>query len=175
MANSQPSRLEVVTSGVDAHPVNRRAARRALRSRETLTGNPLSMDVVYTQRIMLLQESKEEEFKKRIMDYTDKMLNDERFGVVFFKARVFSNKSVVQERGDSGSDGDDQDDQSGVGYVLHFHLFAEEYLTEKKVRMIKTDLLPKVLIASDGEPLAELASAELTVHEDTNFRKPVYV
>ena len=173
MADPQSSRLEVVESGGDVYPVNRRAARKELRRRETLTGNPLSMDVVYMQRIVLLQESKGEEFKKRIIEYADKMLNDEKFGIVFFKARVFSSESV--EREDSSSLRGDGDDRSGVGYVLHFHVFAEEYLTEKKMQTIKDEFLPKVLVASDGEPLAELASTELTVHEDTNFRKPVYV
>ena len=167
MADFKASEMELVSGG-DIDPDDPEAVKRELRRRETVKGNTLCIDIIYMQRFILLQESKEEEFVAKLSGkdgYTHKMLNDEKFGIVFFKARVFSNKRVKHRIGDS---------RQGVEYIMHFHAFAEEYLTDEKVHMIKVEFLPPLLTSSDGEPLAELLSTELNIHEDTKTRKPVY-
>ena len=138
--------------------------------RETVEENPLSIDVIYLQRFTLLQRNKASEFKQSVLKYVNSLLNDEKFGIVFFKARIFSNREVNPE--DSLRVGDNP---SEVEYLLHFHAFAEEYLTDEKVRMIKFNFLPQLLKDSNGEPLAKLTATELIIHEDTDFRSPVYV
>ena len=89
MAHEDASELTPLRGG-DTEPSDPKAVRKRLRRRETVTGNPLSIDVIYAQRLTLLQPSKEEEFQRRIKKYADDMLNNEQFGVVFYKAREYS-------------------------------------------------------------------------------------
>ena len=168
MAEESATKLEPVESG-DIYPSDPEKVKKELRRRETVTGNPLSLDVIYTQRLTLLQPTAADDFKQRILKYTDDMLNDAQFGIVFFKARIFSNKDVEREKlvRVEGT-------RPAVDYVLHFHAFAEDYLTDEKVDMIKSTFLPRLLNDSNDQPLAELTSTELIIHEDTKCRKPVY-
>ena len=163
MSDVHASEIEMAGSS-EIHP------EAELRRRDTVKNNQLSIDIIYLQRFKLLQNSKASEFKQSVLKYVNSLLNDEQFGIVFFKARIFSNREVNPE--DSLRVGDSH---PGVEYVLHFHAFAEESLTDEKVRMIKLKFLPQLLNDSNGEPLAVLTATELIIHEDTDFRSPVYV
>ena len=154
---------------VEIEPADPEAVRRELRRRETLTGNPLALDIIYSQRFTLHKESGKKEFKENILLYADRMLNDQDFGIVFFKARVFSNTNVKRET--AIRFGDDP----GKEYVLHFHAFAEDFLTDAKVQQIEEVFLPILLTGANGEQLAKLESTDLIIHKDTSLRKPVYM
>ena len=167
MASLEAGSMEELASGVNIFPSE---ARMKLIRRESVTDNPLTRDVIYTQRFILHDEDKREDFLRNVHDYIGKMLNDEKFGIVFFKARVFSNKHI------NDKDALPADDKPVVDYRLDFHTFAEENLTDTKVRTIKEEFLPRLLLSSTGDskPLAKLKSTDIITHEDTSLRKPRY-
>lgn len=137
-------------------------------SQKDFTGNELANDVIYMQHFKVLDNTKKAEFKKRILAYTNRLLNDANFGIVFYKVRIFSNCHVKHE--DSIRIGDTQ---LCVEYVVHFHTFAVECLTSDKVAEIEHKFVPH-LLEDEGEKIAELTETKLIIHEDTSLRKPVY-
>ena len=145
------------------------AVRRELRSQETLTGNVLATDVIYIQHFTLLDADYRAEFKERIHEYADKMLNNKKFGIVFFKAQIFSNVNVKREASISVGD------VPGKEFVVHFHAFAENFLTEDKLQMIDTDFLPLLLTGCSNKQIAKVVSTDIVTLTSSSHRKPVYM
>ncbi len=140
-----------------------------VKRRETLTGNRLTIDSIYLQQFKVLDQAHKEEFKRNIETYSGKLLNDPQFGLVFYKAHVFSNSNVkVTESILAG------DEDPSLQYILHFHAFDVEFLTEDKVKQIEERYLPQ-LLNSNGQPIAKLIETKVMIHEDTDIRKPAYV
>ncbi len=135
---------------------------------DSLKNNSLAIDAIFMQEVRVLEQNKVKEFKESITTYANKLLNDQKFGIVFYKAHIYSNSDVKQE--DSIRIGDMQ---PNVEYILHFHTFAVEYLTKDKVQEIQQHYLPD-LLDSEGHRIAEVTDTKLVVHEGTDHRKPVY-
>ena len=143
--------------------------KKALRRQETLTGNPLSVDVIYMQRFELLADSQESEFEEKVENYAKELLNDDAIGIVFFKVRIFTNKGVKNE--DSIRVGDQNLKRE---YILHFHAFSVEYLTKTKVDKIGQKW-KDTLKDGNGQELATLKETQLMIHNKTFPRKPTYM
>lgn len=144
------------------------AVRRKLRRRETVTDNPLAIDMIYAQRFTVLRKSDEDVFMQKLTQYAERLLSDAHIGIVFFKAEIFSNANVKQKTlrcvGDACK----------TEFAVTLHTFAEECLTESKVKIIEDQYLPSLINGSSGKPVAKLMSTDLVTHHDTMFRKPVY-
>lgn len=155
--------LEIVTDPSSASVTSKQ------HRRETVVGNVLALDTIYIQQFTFLDDKYSPEFNKNVMSYTDRMLNDPDFGIVFFKAQIFNNSNVKKETeliiGDT----------TDLQYTLHFHCFAEDCLTNEKVQRIEKDFLPRLLTGASGEPLARLDSTDFIIHRDTNLRKRQYM
>lgn len=144
-------------------------ARRELRRQETLTGNVLATDVIYIQHFSLLDADYGAEFKEKIIEYANEMLNNKKLGIVFFKARIFSNVNVKSETSVSVGD------LPGKEFVVHFHAFAEDFLTEDKLQMIDNEFLPLLLTGRSSKHIARVVSTDIVTLTSTSHRKPVYM
>ena len=142
--------------------------RAELRRQETVTGNPLSIDVIYMQRFELLDGSNDEDFEGKVETYARDLLNDTAIGIVFFKVQVFSNKGVTKEESIEAEDYDLKKE-----LILHFHAFSVEYLTKEKVDKIGKKRRES-LLDSEGKELAKLKETQLMVHNNTFPRRPEY-
>lgn len=140
-----------------------------VKRRETLTGNRLTIDSIYLQQFKVLDPAHKEAFKRSIETYSANLLNDPQLGLVFYKAHVFSNSNVKVT--DSILAGDED---PSLQYILHFHVFDVEFLTEDKVKQIEERHLPN-LLSSNGQLIAKLIETKVMIHEDTDIRKPNYV
>ncbi len=154
--------IELPSTTEHEHPVR-------LKRSETLTGNRLTIDSIYLQQFKVLDRAHKEEFKRNIETYSANLLNDPQLGLVFYKAHVFSNRKVKVT--DSILAGDED---PSLQYILHFHAFDVEFLTEHIVKQIEERHLPQ-LLNSNGQPIAKLIETKVMIHEDTDIRKPAYV
>ena len=162
------SRVELVNAS-DISSADPEAVRKELRSQETLTGNILATDVIYIQHFTLLDADYGAEFKERIIAYVDKLLNNKKIGIVFFKARIFTNVNVKRETSISVGD------LPGREFIVHFHAFAENFLTEDKLQMIDNEFLPLLLTGCSDKQIAKVVSADIVTLTNTSHRKPVYM
>ena len=124
---------------------------------------------MYMQRFELKDDCPENEFEEKIENYAKELLNDDAIGIVFFKARIFTNKGIKSE--DSIRVGDLNLKKE---YTLHFHAFSVEYLTKAKVDKIGQKW-KDILVGKDGQELATLKETQLMIHNNTFPRQPKYV
>ena len=151
---------------IQAHP---EITKKAFRRQETLTGNPLSIDVIYMQQFELKDDSDQNEFDRKIENYAKESLNNDAIGIVFFKVCVFTNKDIKDE--DSIRVGDLNLKKE---YTLHFHAFTVECLTKAKVDRIGQGWRD-TLKDENGQDLATLKETRLMIHSNTFHRKPNYL
>lgn len=137
--------------------------------RETLRGNELTIDAIYMQQFKILNKNNKEKFRNRLEIYSEQLLNNPKLGLVFYKVHAFSNQNVKVTDSIVAGDNDPT-----LQYILHFHTFAMDYLTQEKVKQIEEEYLPDLLKDKDGGQIADLIETKLMIHEETDIRKPVY-
>lgn len=150
--------------------VDSEATRKELIRQETVKGNPLSIDVIYMQKFELLQDDLEEnEFRLKVEQYAKDLLNNKDIGILFYKVQIFTNRGIKVD--DSLLVGDHELKRK---YILHFHVYAEDYLTKNKVDRIAT-MCQNFLGGNGDQQTAKLLETQLMIHKNTIPREPVYM